>query len=173
MFQEFVHRDVAWVQAISLWEDQHPPLRRRIDLGPNYVGLPQTMADISAGTSFIRCNFDPGQPWDVQEIFRNLPGSSSRLAVKVAYCLREPHYFFPKAPLPSRHELVLRRKGLKCKTERSRHYNPINNSQTRLNDDRDSDVRTTKSAYSERSWPTQSEQDHHDQLMATATPWVG
>ncbi|KAM7183379.1 hypothetical protein V8F33_013617 [Rhypophila sp. PSN 637] len=72
IFQEAVHRDVAWQIALeqSMMDERvqndEDELYKRHVIGPmTYCGFASVISDMVFNTSSrIRCNFDPGHPWD-------------------------------------------------------------------------------------------------------------
>ncbi|KAK7434968.1 hypothetical protein CaCOL14_012086 [Colletotrichum acutatum] len=85
MFQMTIQRDVAWQAAWFVSMDQGiiPPtewfltrsvisnklrVARRTEYF--YQGFPRAMRDIVQGKSIVKCNFDPGELWNVDRIVR-------------------------------------------------------------------------------------------------------
>ncbi|KAK4677493.1 hypothetical protein QC764_404890 [Podospora pseudoanserina] len=72
VFREVVQRDAAWqVAKERRFNDPKRTLWMRMETAENcwhVVRFPQLLADINKPTSRTRCNFDPGQPWDDDQI---------------------------------------------------------------------------------------------------------
>ncbi|KAH6697003.1 hypothetical protein F5X68DRAFT_238322 [Plectosphaerella plurivora] len=102
IFQDFLHPDIAWAKAISLWETAHPPRYRALTTIESKDLVIQAVDELLAGTSsLIRCNFNPGHPVDVAPISAQLEGLT-RLEVKQAFRRREPPVVQEtRPPLPS------------------------------------------------------------------------
>lgn len=88
LFNEVVHRDVAWqtalVQSMDESDSRHGKLDRYVKSQTSPMrcyGFPEVIQDMVYNPkSRVRCNFDPGQPWEparVAEILRaNRDGDS-------------------------------------------------------------------------------------------------
>ncbi|KAF4439737.1 C6 transcription factor [Fusarium albosuccineum] len=65
IFQQTIHRDLAWQTAISQ-RFPAPPGRRHEEFNLFWDDLPKAMTHLINQTSILRCNFDPGEFWDAE-----------------------------------------------------------------------------------------------------------
>lgn len=138
IFQTTIQRDVAWQAAWLASVDQGivPPtewfltrlvvfnkLRVARRTGYFYRGFPRAMRDIVQGTSIVRCNFDPGELWNVDRIVQDHRAWTPQ-QWQEAWADHEPKTWFPVAPLPYFKALLeedlVPRCGKKEKLSRSR-----------------------------------------------------
>ncbi|KAF1847202.1 uncharacterized protein K460DRAFT_363309 [Cucurbitaria berberidis CBS 394.84] len=104
-----VQRDVAWQLALDTcytrgllptpsWLD------RRLGVGYMYEGLPDAVRNLSLNGSLIRCNFDPGSPYDVDSLLEEHRGWSAQ-DWEEGWATHEPSDFQTVPPLPPWHVL--------------------------------------------------------------------
>lgn len=73
IFQTMVQRDIAWQSALDeCYARELLPTpsftQRRSNTCYIFEDFPQAMRDIVNNTPLIRCNFDPGDLWDVEKV---------------------------------------------------------------------------------------------------------
>ncbi|KAM5347428.1 hypothetical protein ACJ41O_010433 [Fusarium nematophilum] len=69
LFQQAVHRDIAWYKAYKACVDRdlvYFPPHFRYSLTDE--GLEEAMEKLMDPTSFLRCDFNPGLPWDFEKL---------------------------------------------------------------------------------------------------------
>ncbi|KXH42631.1 hypothetical protein CSIM01_09593 [Colletotrichum simmondsii] len=116
IFQKTVQRDVAWQTAWFesvnrgivpptewflepvTWDN--PQARVEHPTGYFYKGFPLAMRDIVEGRSVVRCNFDPGEMWNVERIVEDHRTWSPE-RWQAAWADHEPKRWVPVAPLPA------------------------------------------------------------------------
>ena len=108
---QIVQRDVAWQSSLDAAYDQgHLPTptwyERRSRAGYNYEGLPSAMRNMStAGPGEpISCNFDVGQPDDVETLLALHRGWTPKQWAD-HWGMHQPQSFQTEHPLPPWHEL--------------------------------------------------------------------
>ncbi|EXF75107.1 hypothetical protein CFIO01_06717 [Colletotrichum fioriniae PJ7] len=116
IFQKTVQRDVAWqttwfesvdrdiVPPTEWFLEQvtwdNPQARVGHQTGYFYKGFPHAMRDIVEAGSVARCNFDPGETWNVERIVEDHQTWSPEWW-QAAWADHEPKRWFPVAPLPA------------------------------------------------------------------------
>ncbi|OHE92938.1 hypothetical protein CORC01_11805 [Colletotrichum orchidophilum] len=136
IFQRTIQRDVAWQAAwfesvdrgivpATEWFLTRSIVFHTIQVGREtgyfYRGFPRAMIDVVEGNSIVKCNFDPGELWNVERIFQDHHTWTPE-QWQDAWANHEPKTWFPVAPLPSFKALLeedlvprLRRKSLRQK----------------------------------------------------------
>ncbi|KAJ0365054.1 hypothetical protein COL26b_012219 [Colletotrichum chrysophilum] len=116
VFQLIVQRDAAWQAAwlLSLdlgilpslsWFDRKGELRgSRVPDLPSEK-WPQALRDIAEGSSIVRCNFDVGDSWDVENIVEDHRQWTVQQWME-GLGKREPSTWEPDAPLPNWREII-------------------------------------------------------------------
>ncbi|KAK0672551.1 hypothetical protein QBC41DRAFT_313481 [Cercophora samala] len=125
VFRDAFQVDAAWQIALERrWKKPHDLYRTRIydsfeGWGWKAVNFPQLLRDLNKPSSRIRCNFDPGQPWDderIEELIRNREREEGDSVNSQYYAWSEggdkerffyAHTFYETAsPLPTFFELL-------------------------------------------------------------------
>lgn len=74
LFQQHLHRSIAWALALAEWEGTEAHLAINAghvaDWEPIVRIMAQILVDVSAGASSIRCEFDCGKPMNVKDILK-------------------------------------------------------------------------------------------------------
>ncbi|KAH0421845.1 hypothetical protein CcaCcLH18_13195 [Colletotrichum camelliae] len=111
IFQLIVQRDAAWqaawIESLERrllpplsWYDRRGELRLEGEM-PGWVceNFSQILGDIAKGTSIVKCNFDVGEPWDIENIIGENRGWTQ---TQWLGGLRKPQpaRWEPVAPLP-------------------------------------------------------------------------
>ncbi|KAK7414564.1 hypothetical protein QQX98_006591 [Neonectria punicea] len=105
IFQAAIHRDITWERAFKAAYDRNilpAPQYYTFDEGP----FIQAMQHLVDKTSIIRCNFDPGEPWDFEKIIEQARGwDSEKWRRSFGNC--RPTHFETTPPLPKWSDLLL------------------------------------------------------------------
>ncbi|KAH6693650.1 hypothetical protein F5X68DRAFT_228059 [Plectosphaerella plurivora] len=97
-FCNHIHRDDAWAHAVTTWEELHPAVDGPLCIIESKDIVSRALADIPSGKSFVRCNFDPGHPWNTGSVSRQLQHFQHQQGVHEAYLNRAPSFFEIRSP---------------------------------------------------------------------------
>ena len=104
-----VQRDMTWQSALDTAYvrgllPEPSWLERRRHRGYMFEGLPEAVANLSTNGSLIRCNFDPGLPYDVEVMLEEHRGWSLQ-DWDERWATHEPEEYQTESPLPPWHIL--------------------------------------------------------------------
>lgn len=110
---DVVQRDAVWQTTLVISYErgllpQPSWMRRRIKTGYMYESFPSAVKNLSKTSLLVRCNFDPGEAYDVEAVVERNGGKSAE-EWKQAWAEHKVQEFQTEEPLPPWHVLKWQR----------------------------------------------------------------
>ncbi|KAM0544864.1 hypothetical protein ACHAPJ_011609 [Fusarium lateritium] len=107
IFQRTVQRDAAFIKAAEICFPSLFDSRTQALFSHRPKRSSEAMMHLVNQTSVLRCNFHPGQPWDVNKFVQGLLERHPEEMYEEFVHKRDPTYFIPLSPLPSWQSIIM------------------------------------------------------------------